>query len=188
MAAIQTTGGVFDYGSVNTLNTLFGGASGAPIGSGGLVLAPSTGVPSAQIDPTILQYLTVPLTLAQLLASNSAPIALLAAQGAGTMIEVVTLTLDLVRGSAAFVGGGACAAYLGTDATGVIATAAIASTVFTTFAASQAIRVAGAQAVAATSTILNKALVFANPTADFTSGTGATGIIKLAYRIHSGLA
>lgn len=171
-----------------TANTVLGGATGAPVGTGAIQLAPATGIPPAQIDPTLIQYTTVNCTLAQLLATNTVPISLLAAQGAGTLIEVVSLTLDLVRGSAAFSGGGACAAYLGTDSTGVLASATIAATVFTSFAASQLIRVAGAQAVAATSTVLNKGLVFANPTADFTAGTGATGIIKLAYRVHAGLA
>ncbi len=146
------------------------------------------GIAPSQLAPTILQYATIPLTLAQIIASNSVPIPLLAAQGTGTMIEVVSLTLDLIRGSAAFSGGGAMAAYQGTTSAGVLATATIAATVFTTFPASQIIRVAGAQAVAASSTVLNVGLVFTNPTADFTSGTGATGIVKLVYRVHTGLS
>lgn len=198
MSVIQETGGALTYGAINALNTVLGPVVGAPTGTGSNVLsnAPAIVSPvitgntlnSASLDPTMLQYLTVPLTLAQLIANNTVPTPLLAAQGAGTMIEVVSLTLDLVRGAAAFSGGGAVAAYLGTDSTGVLATATIASTVFTTFAASQIIRVAGAQAVAASTTVLNKGLVFTNPSADFTSGTGATGIIKLVYRVHSGLA
>lgn len=198
MSVIQETGGALTYGAINALNTVLGPVTGAPTGTGSNVLsnAPAIVSPvitgntlnSASLDLTMLQYLTVPLTLAQLIANNTVPTPLLAAQGAGTMIEVVSLTLDLVRGAAAFSGGGAVAAYLGTDSTGVLATATIASTVFTTFAASQIIRVAGAQAVAASTTVLNKGLVFTNPSADFTVGTGATGIIKLVYRVHSGLA
>lgn len=198
MSVIQETGGALTYGAINALNTVLGPVTGAPTGTGSNVLsaAPTITSPvitgntlnSASLDLTMLQYLTIPLTLAQLIANNTVPTPLLSAQGAGTMIEVVSLTLDLVRGAAAFSGGGAVAAYLGTDSTGVLATATIASTVFTTFAASQIIRVAGAQAVAASTTVLNKGLVFTNPSADFTSGTGATGIIKLVYRVHSGLA
>ena len=134
------------------------------------------------------QLLTLNLTLAQLLATNTAPVTLLPAQGAGTLIEVLSLTLDLVRGSAAFVGGGAVGAYLGTNSGGVLVSATIAATNFTTFPSSQIVRAAGAQAVAASSTILNTGLVLANPTADFTVGTGATGIIKLIYRVFTGLA
>ncbi len=181
-------GGVFSQANLNQLNAnIASGAINLTNINAALAAAATTPVGTSQLDPTTIQYVSATYTLAQLLATNTVPRTLVAAQGAGTLIEVVSLVLCLTRGSAAFVGGGACAAYLGTDATGVLASATIAATVFTTFAASQSILVAGALAVNANSTILNKALVFANPTADFTSGTGATGVVKLAYRVHTGL-
>ncbi len=186
--ALPDGGGVFSQANLNQLNAnIASGAVNLTNINAALAAAATTPVPSSQLDPTTIQYVSTTYTLAQLLATNTVPRTLVAAQGAGTLIEVVSLVLCLTRGSAAFVGGGACAAYLGTDATGVLASATIAATVFTTFAASQSILVAGALAVNANSTILNKALVFANPTADFTSGTGATGVVKLAYRVHTGL-
>jgi hypothetical protein len=201
MATLTTLSkqGCFDADLEKQLNDNFTNVNAALTTGTGLVLTSATGLPGStglvansvsagQVDSQLIQYVSIPLTLAQLIAANSVPIPLLAAQGAGTLIDVVSLTLDLIRGSAAFVGGGAMAAYLGTDSTGVLATATIAATVFTTFAASQMIKVAGALAVAASSTILNKGLVFTNPTADFTSGTGGSGIVKLAYRVLPGLS
>lgn len=141
----------------------------------------------AALSPSVSAPLTLALTLAQLQTSHSIPIALLPAQGAGTLIEVISMILDLDYGSAAFVGGGAVGAYLGVDATGVLASAAAAATFFTTFTASHSILLAGAMAVAANTAILNTGLVLANPTADFTVGTGASGILQLTYRVHSGL-
>lgn len=202
---------------MTAIGVVLGASTGAPTGTGAAVLQTSptlitpalgtpasgvltntTGLPgstglvansvtSGQLDPTTIQYLTIPMTLAQILASNTVPRVLLAAQGAGTLIEVVSLTYELIFGSANFAGGGAVAAYLGASSAGVLASAPIAATVFTTFAASQLIRVAGAQAVAASTTVLNTGMVLANPTTDFTSGTGATGIVKLVYRVHTGL-
>jgi len=201
LSSLPDNGGVLSKANLDAINAAISAqnANNTSIATGsGLVLTSATGLPGStglvansvatgQLDPTTIQYVSTTYTLAQLLATNSAPRTLVAAQGAGTLIEVVSLVLCLTRGSAAFSGGGACAAYLGTDATGVLASATIAATVFTSFAASQSIMVAGALAVNVNSAILNKALVFANPTADFTSGTGATGVVKLAYRVHTGL-
>ncbi len=182
---------------IATLQTALGtGTATAPTGSGAVVLAtsptlvtPNLGVPSAITLPASqLRTITVPLTLAQLIASNSVPISVLAAQGAGTLIQVLDWTFDLIRGSAAFVGGGAMGLYLGTDATGVLASATIAATFFTTFAASHIIYAAGALAVNNSSAILNTGLVMANPTADFTVGTGGSGIVTVTYRVISGLS
>jgi hypothetical protein len=161
-------------------------ATGLP-GSTGLVAA---SVASAQLDPTTIQYLSVPLTLAQIIASNSVPIVIagLAAKGAATLIEICSAILNLTYGSLAFSSGGAMALYYGTTSSGVLATATIAATVFTAFSASHAVLVAGALAVTADTAIVNTGLVFTNPSGDFTGGTGASGVLKIAYRVHTGLA
>ncbi len=186
--ALPDGGGVLSYANVTQLNANITTQNTNNTNlNAGIALCATTPVDSSQLSPLTIQYVSTTYTLAQLLATNSVPRTLVAAQGSGTLIEVVSLTLCLTRGSAAFVGGGACAAYLGTDGTGVLASATIAATVFTSFAASQSIMVAGALAVNVNSAILNKALVFANPTADFTSGTGGSGFVKLAYRVHTGL-
>jgi hypothetical protein len=189
LSALPDGAGVFSQGNHDQINTNVSrqNTNNTNINAA-LATAITVPVTSAQINPAVIQEITVPLTLAQVLATNSAPPVLIAAQGAGTLIDVISMTFDSIRGSAAYVGGGAVAGYLGTDSTGVLATAIIAATFFTTFAASQAIKVAGALAVAATSTILNKALVLANPTADFTVGTGATAIVKISFRVLTGLS
>jgi hypothetical protein len=101
---------------------------------------------------------------------------------------VISIVFDLIRGSAAYAGGGAVGAYIGADSSGTLASATFAATFFTTFTASHIALVAGALAVTASSSILNTGVVLANPTADFTSGTGGTGIVKMAYRVHKGLS
>ena len=144
---------------------------------------------TSNLNPNTIQFVSVPVTLAQLQASNTTPIPILAAQGAGTLIEVQSCTLDLKYGSAAFTGGGTSTIGYGTTQSTIAASpaaATIASTVFTTFTASQAVTVAGALAVTANSLTLNKAVGFATATANFAAGTGATGVIDCAYRVHNG--
>lgn len=126
------------------------------------------------------------LTNAQVKASNSAPFSLVAAQGAGTHIEVVSMVLENVFLTAAYANGGALAAYYGTDATGVLASATVAATFLTSPVANQMIMVAGALATNLSSAVLNKGLVLANPTADFITGAGSM-IVKLTYRVHTNL-
>lgn len=206
-------GGVFSTGDYNALvanitavNTVLGVAAGAPTGTGTVVLATSptlitpalgtpasgnlancTGVTTSGIDPTLIQYVSVPLTLGQLQALNTAPVSVIAAQGAGTLIEVTSAVLELVYGSAAFTGGGTVQLSYG-NATTYPASVTIAATVFTTFAANQAILFAGAMAVTATTNTLNKAIFLFGNTGNFAVGTGATGILKIAYRVHSNLS
>ena len=107
---------------------------------------------SSNLDPSTIQFVSVPVTLAQLQASNTTPIPIIAAPGAGTLIEIQSCVLDLKYGSAAFTGGGTSTIGYGTTQSAIAtspAAATIASTVFTTFTASQAITVAGALAVTA---------------------------------------
>jgi hypothetical protein len=99
----QPNGGVLELVTLTNINTdLTNVASGAAIAD--------NGIGTTQLAADTIQVVTVPLTRAQMLASNTAPVTLLDAQGAGTLIEVVSLTIEAVYGSAAFVGGGAIAA------------------------------------------------------------------------------
>ena len=180
-AATTTVDPVF-YNTVQSLvtqaNALVPGSSIAP-----------NSVTSNQINNDVIQILQFPLTLANIQTTHSVPINVLGAQGAGTLIQVMDWTFDLIHGSAAFVSGGAVGLYLGTDATGVLVSTAVAATFFTTFTASHIIYNPGSiMAVAASTTVLNTGLVLANPSADFTSGTGGSGIVTITYRIISGLS
>ena len=144
---------------------------------------------SGNLDPSTIQFVSVPLTLAQLTTMYTTPVSIIPAQGAGTLIEVQSCVLDLKYGSAAFTSGGTVTiGYGATQATVAASTAAatIASTVLTTFSASQSILVAGSYPVTANTLSLNTAVSITNGTGVFATGTGATAVLDCAYRVHSG--
>jgi hypothetical protein len=143
-------------------------------------------VTTAILAANTIQFVSVPLTLSALQTLNSIPVQVLPAFGAGTFTEIQSCALDLKRGSAAFTGGGTVTIGYGTTAPTVAGAATIASTVFTTFAASQLITVAGSLAVNAASGVLNLPVWVQAASADFAAGTGATGVLDCAYRVHTG--
>ncbi len=131
---------------------------------------------------------TVALTNANLLAMNATPITIVPAQGAGTLIEVVSMVLDVKWVTdGAFAGGSALGLKYG--AAGTAAAATVAATVLTTISAPQSVLVAGALAVTANTSTLNKDLVLQAATSEFTNaGAGrSTAIAKVTYRVHRGL-
>lgn len=131
---------------------------------------------------------TINLTLAQLQTLNSVGYTILPAPGATSMYQMGGCTLNLTRGSAAFTGGGTVTIGYGSTSTPAT-NATIASTVFTTFAASQAVVVLPvAVAVTATTSLANKPIVMTAASADFASGTGATGQLDCQYRILTGVS
>ena len=149
----------------------------------------SYGVSTSNLNPNTIQFVSVPLTAAQINTIYTTPISVIPAQGAGTLIEVQSCVLDLKYGSAAFTSGGTVTIGYGTtQATVAASTAAatIASTVLTTFSASQSILVAGSYPVTANTLSLNTAVSITNGTGVFATGTGATAVLDCAYRVHSG--
>ncbi len=158
------------------VNALATAAAGVAAGS----------VTSAGLAANTIQFVSVPLTLSALQTLNSIPVQVVAAQGAGTFVEIQSCTLNLKRGSAAFTGGGTVTIGYGASSATVAGAATIAATVFTTFAASQSITVAGALAVNANTGILNVPVWINAASGDFASGTGATGVLDCAYRVHTG--
>jgi hypothetical protein len=155
-------------------------ASGTIAGS---QLAANT-VASGQLATNTIQFVSTPLTLVQLQALATG-VQIIPAAGAGTLIEVTSAVLNLQFGSANFAGTGiAQLAY--NNATTYPASATIAASFFTTFAANQSILVAGALAVTASTNCLNKPIWYIG-NANLTSGTAATGVLDVAYRVHSGL-
>lgn len=129
---------------------------------------------------------TITIANAQVLTNNSVPTPVLPAMGSGTMWDVVDMVVENKNTGVAYASGGAMALYYGTSSAGVLATATIAATFLTSPTAAHVIKVAGALADTAGSSILNKGLVFANPSADFTTGTG-TVILKVSARLLTGL-
>ena len=201
MATITTLNhaGAFTDDTLNQVNTNFTNqntqlanlAAGTGISAGVLTGAQMVNgtVTSTQLDPQTIQYVTVTPTLAAFLAMYTTGIPLVAAQGAGTFIECLSVLINLGYGSAAFAAGAAVGAYIGTTAAGTLVTTAFAASIFTTFTAN---KIATTYAAALGSTadasgILNTGLVLSCPTQVFTGGTGATISIKVAYRVHTGL-
>jgi hypothetical protein len=146
-------------------------------------------VNSASLDPQTIQYVTVTPTLAAFLAMYTTGIPLVAAQGAGTFIECLSILINLGYGSAAFSGGAAVGGYIGTTAAGTLVTGTFAATIFTTFSANKIATVYSAAlgSTADASGILNTGLVLSCPTQVFTGGTGATVSVKVSYRVHNTL-
>ncbi len=191
--ALPDGGGVFSLNNLNAINAASTTANTnftnqntqlASIASGaGLTNA---GVTSAKLAANTIQFVSVPLTLSAIQTLNTIPVAVLPAAGSGTFIEIQSCTLDLKRGSAAFADGGTVTIGYGATTATTAAAATIASTVLTTFAASQLITVAGALPVTAASVALNLPVWLAAGSGDFTSGTGASGVLDCAYRVHTG--
>lgn len=150
-------------------------------------LGAGTTLPISSMDPQSIQYVSVPLSLTELKAMHSAPLKVIPAAGAGTLIEVCSAVVDLIYGSAAFTGGGVVQLSYGTGATPV-ASSTIAASVFTGLSANQAVVLPGALTVQASSGVLNTAIYLYMATADFTVGTGCSGVLKIAYRVHNGLS
>ena len=130
---------------------------------------------------------TVALTNVNMLALNATPITVVPAQGAGTLIEIVSMVFDAKFKTAAFAGGSAIGLKYG--AAGTACSATIATTVLTSFSADQSILVAGALAVTVNSSILNTAVVIQAASTEFTNAASglSTAIIKVTYRVHRGL-
>ncbi len=177
-------------------------ASTNQTGTGSLVLStsptlvtPALGTPASGVVtnltgfPPALVHLNVQknLLLTDLQTLNSVPYQILAPPGATSMYQMGSCTLNLTRGSAAFTGGGTVS--IGYDTTSSPATnGTIASTVFTTFAASHAVVVLPvAVAVTATTGLANKGIYITAASGDFASGTGATGQLNCDYSIVTGV-
>ena len=128
---------------------------------------------------------TLTLTNAQTKALFSAPQTLIAAQGAGTLIELLSMVVEYQYATAKMTAGGAIQASYDTGVT-IPASATIAATFLTGPAANEVIKVSGALADNLSSAVLNKAVIFTCATQDFATGAG-TLIVKYSYRVLSGL-
>jgi hypothetical protein len=130
---------------------------------------------------------SVALANAQMLALHGTAVQVVPAQGAGTLIEVVSMVFDAKFNTAAFAGGSTIGLNYGSG--GTACSALIATTVLTSFAADQSILIAGALAVTVNSSILNKAVVIQATCTEYTNAAGglSTAIVHVTYRVHRGL-
>jgi hypothetical protein len=160
--------------SGNLLQT--SGTAGLMVDSG----IAATGVPlSAQVA----------LTAAQFNGMYAAPVLLVAAPGANSMLVVDSIALVMTYGSAAFASGGVVAAQYDSTAlgAGVIASSTeAAADYFAT--ASTVFKLNPGAVLAPFTTCANKGLYLSNITGAFTTGTGSAFIVKVKYHVISTVA
>lgn len=128
-------------------------------------------VTSDKIDPTVLQYVAVPITAAEFNGMYAAPKELVAAAGADTLLVLDRVILAMTYNSAAYAAGGV--AHVQYDSTangaGVIASTTLAAAAFQDTASTSYSFNAGVVEYPFTTTV-NKGLYLSNITGAFTTG------------------
>lgn len=145
-------------------------------------------VVSASLDPTTIQYATVALSNADLLALFATPKVVVAAQGSNTLIEFVSAVLEYVKSTAFTIGSaGNVTINYKADASGAAVSVARAATGFFDQSSSQISAIKPITTNIDVTLLKNQPLVLTVATADMTGGSLSTGILKIAYRVHSTL-
>lgn len=139
-------------------------------------------------DPMIA-VVTVTLTNAEIKALRAAPKTLVAAPGAGKLLELVSAQLKLVAGANVLTETAANLAIRYTNGTGAIVSQAVETTGFIDQAANTFTNaLPKIDAIVATADANNKALVLHNTGAGEIAGNAAndaTMTINIAYRVHT---
>lgn len=162
-------------GSVGTSNIIDGAVTAAKLASDSVTTIKilNSNVTSAKIASNVIQQAQVSVTAAEFKGMYVTPKALVAAPGVATSQHLLLdARVFLDYGTTQFTGGGAV--YVQYDSTtlgaGTKASATLAAAGFTGAVADSTGQFAGAQAVAAASTTLNKGLYLSNDTAAFAAG------------------
>jgi len=129
-----------------------------------------------ELDDTIF-VAEASLTAAEIKALNTTPIEVVAAPGAGKVLELVGATLIFDYGTTQMAAGGAV--VLEEETSGTDLSSTVADTVIQAAADSINTMIPVAAAVTA-----NKGIFITNATADFTTGDSVARV-KVAYRVHS---
>lgn len=134
-----------------------------------------------------VQHKTVSLTAANLIAMYAAPVALVAAPGAGKSIVVAKVAFTITRTATAFTGGGAVIVQYAATANGA-GTQALDSTLAAatvTGAAGSALSFRNGAVIsnAASTVTQNVGLYISNDTAAFAAGTG-TATVDIWYYVY----
>ena len=129
-------------------------------------------------------YTTVAIANAAVKTLNATPVSIVPAQGAGTLVEVISAVFENLYTTAAFAAGSALGLVYG--AAGVAAAPTVAATFLTSPAANQTIMVAGAIATQLSSAVLNTAVVLQAASTEFTTGGGSL-TVRCSYRVHRGM-
>lgn len=134
---------------------------------------------SADLAEDLIKTRQTSLSSAQILALNATPISLVPAPGAGKIVEVISITLKMVRTGTAYANGGALE-FRYTNASGAKVTADIAAAVVTGGAGTEYNIVKGV--VTSLTPVANALICISNATAAFITGTG-TAVVTVVYRI-----
>ena len=144
-------------------------------------------VTSAKLDVSTIQYAEVSITNAQMLAIRATPKELVAAPGAGKMLEFISAVL-LFDYTGAYTETADNLAVKYTDGSGAIVSEAIEATGFVDATAdTMTTAIAKADVIVAKSGSENKALVLHNTgDGEYGGGNAANAIrVKVAYRVHT---
>lgn len=125
---------------------------------------------------------SISLTAAQIISLNSVPVTLVPAPGAGRVLIVSGIQMQMTRTGTAFANGGALEFHY-TDGSGAKVSADIAAALVTTGGAGVAYaHVAGIEA--SITPVANAAVILIAASADFITGTG-TAKLRVAYRVDN---
>lgn len=141
-------------------------------------------ITSTQIAKNLTQYVRVALTAAQFNGMYAAPVVLVAAAGANTLIVVKQAVLEMTFVSAAYANGGAVSLEYDTvaHAAGVLASSTMAAATVNGYVASTSNMLAPALASGPFTTTVNKGLYISNDTAPFITGD-STWFVHVWYSI-----
>lgn len=131
-------------------------------------------VTSAKLEATLQHYAAVAITAAQFNGMYAAPVALVAAGGANTLLVLDKLILSMTYGTANYAAGGVAAVQYDStiNGAGVIGSTTLAAATFQAAASSSFTFNAGAVVYPFTTTV-NKGLYLSNITGAFTTGDSA---------------
>ena len=136
----------------------------------------------------IIQQVTKSVSNAQLLLLNTNGVEIIAAPPAGTLIDVLDMVVELVFVVAAFTGGSTVFLNYGTG-TSAPCSSTIATTFFTSFSATQVIKVAGTLAVLTSANSVGKSVRLTATSTEYANATSglSTANVTVNYRSFSGL-
>ncbi len=160
--------------AITGLTTLTGGITGDVVASG-------------KVDATNLYTDKVSIDLAEMIDLVANPKTLVAAQGADTIVEVVSVAFKLNFGSAQFTESSDDLRVAYVDGSGKPITAVIETTGSWLVAAANAygwVHVDATLLTASAAEIVNKAVVLYNTSGDFAVGTGCSVDCWVTYRVH----
>ena len=171
-------------GNGSNIATAVAMSGDATIDNTGALTIAANAVTSAKTAASLMKYAQVNLTAAQFNGMYAAPVALVAAAGANTMIVVDKIVLNMTFVSAQYAAGGVVSAQYDSTVHGAgsAASSTIAAATVNGFAASTGIMVDGALASVAFTSAVNKGIYLSNATGAFTTGD-STWKVQVWYRV-----